>query len=150
MSFPKKFMLVISFMLLPATACRDAAGPISGDFGEECRETSDPVSFGCVDIEGRVSNAQGQPIEGADVGPATIGTVSGIRYDFVFTDSDGGYQLRLLRIDNSAPTTFVLRMKATSRNPTGAEIASHLVDANITVTPVGSIPEAVTANFVIQ
>jgi hypothetical protein len=130
------------------SGCRDVAGT-GFPFGDNCEETSQPENFGCVDIQGVVLDARGRPIEGADVGPAAGINANGLQYRFVFTDSDGRYELRLLKIEAAAPSSFTLQLKGAARNPAGVEIGSQVVDAVVIITPVGNTPEPITVNFTV-
>jgi hypothetical protein len=126
-------------------ACRSIEGPASGAFGEECQETESPASFGCVDIQGTVSNAQGQPLSGVDV--ALVETGTGLGPDFVFTDQGGEFELRLLALESR--TQINLTLKATLRRNDGSEITHVLTPVTVMVTQIGEIPEPVTVNFII-
>ena len=126
-------------------ACRSIEGPASGAFGEECQESEAPASFGCVDIQGTVSNAQGQPLSGVDV--ALVEPEAGLSPDFVFTDQAGEFELRLLARENRTQSTVTLR--ATLRRNDGSEITHVLMSVTATVAQIGEIPEPVTVNFII-
>ena len=128
-----------------AGACRSIEGPVSNSFGEECPETDSPVSFGCVDIQGTVTNAQSVPLSNVDV--ALIDPEPGLGPDFVTTGEDGTYELRLLALRTLTQVTF--NLKATTRRSDGSEIASRVIPVTVTVTPIGEVPDPVTVNFTI-
>lgn len=145
MSHRNRFLLVAAAALvLSAGGCRSVDEPLSALFGSTCDET-DPVSFGCIDIQGTVSGSRGQPLANIDVSPV-LSTAAGLTTDFVLTDSEGHYELRLLRtVDDIRPVSFSL--KATARTPAGDEIASEILNVTVSVTPLGEKPDAVTVNF---
>ena len=125
--------------------CRSIEGPVSGFFGDECQETASPVTFGCVDIQGTVTNSKGQPLSGVDV--ALIETGTGLEPDFVVTDQAGEYELRLLAVESR--TQVNLTLKATLRRTDGSEITFVLTPVVASVTQIGEVPEPVTVNFII-
>ena len=118
---------------------------MSNSFGEECPETENPVNFGCVDIQGTVTNAQSQPLSNVDV--ALLDPSPGLGPDFVTTEQDGTFELRLLATRALTEVTF--NLKATVRRNDGSEIASKLILVTVTVTPIGEVPDPVTVNFTI-
>ena len=125
--------------------CRSIEGPASSFFGGECQETENPVNFGCVDIQGTVTNSRGQPLSGVDV--ALIESGTGLGPDFVVSDQAGEYELRLLALESRTQVNMTL--KATLRRPDGSEITSVLTPVAVTVTQIGEVPEPVTVNFII-
>jgi hypothetical protein len=140
----KRRILMITLGL--SLGCRNTNEPISHTFGERCEEPGVTI-YGCVDIEGRVRDSRGQPVAGADVGPALGTDLAGLGYDFVFTDSDGEYQLRLLKTEAAGPMTVSISMKAVSRMPSGAEIVSQTIVTQLEITPVGDTPDPIAVNF---
>jgi hypothetical protein len=125
--------------------CRTIEGPVSSFFGDECQETESPASFGCVDIQGTVTNSSGQPLSGVDVALVESGT--GLGPDFVVSDQAGEYELRLLAVESRTEVNVTL--KATLRRSDGSEIKSVLTPVVVTVTQIGEVPEPITVNFII-
>ncbi|HKY98598.1 MAG TPA: carboxypeptidase-like regulatory domain-containing protein [Gemmatimonadaceae bacterium] len=125
--------------------CRTIEGPVSSFFGDECQETENPASFGCVDIQGAVTNSSGHPLSGVDI--ALIESGTGLGPDFVVSDQAGEYELRLLAVESRTQVNMTL--KATLRRNDGSEITSVLTPVVVTVTQIGEVPEPVTVNFII-
>ncbi|HEX6574440.1 MAG TPA: carboxypeptidase-like regulatory domain-containing protein [Gemmatimonadaceae bacterium] len=137
--------IVAATVMFLVAGCRGVEGPVSNSFGDECQETESPATFGCVDIQGTVTNQQGQPLSGVDV--ALLDTQPGLGPDFVFTGQDGKFEMRLLALSNIAQATFNLR--ATLRQNNGVEITHIVTPVTVTVTPIGEVPEPATVNFTI-
>lgn len=137
---------VAATVMLFTGACRGVdGGPASNFFGDDCQETESPANFGCVDIQGTVSNSRGQPLSRVDV--ALIDPEPGLGPDFVMTDESGQYELRLLALRNLTQASITL--KATVRRNDGTEITSVVTPVTVTITPVGELPDPVTVNFII-
>jgi hypothetical protein len=134
----------LATVMIMLAGCRGVQEPNSSFFGEACQE-SDSAGNGCVDIQGRVTGLNGQPLS-ADV--AMLDQTSPLGTDFVFTDSDGRYELRLLQV-GAIQGDVTITLKATTRRSDGTEIASVSTSVTVTVTPEGETPDPVTVNFVI-
>ena len=132
-------------VMLLLGGCRSIEGPASSFFGDECQETENPASFGCVDIQGTVTNSEGQPLSGVDV--ALIESGTGLGPDFVITDQAGEYELRLLAVESRTQVNMTL--KATRRRNDGSEITFVLTPVVATVTQIGEVPDPITVNFII-
>jgi hypothetical protein len=128
--------------------CRALGDTGDSSFGDEC--ASDTAIYGCVDITGRVSTPADFPLEDVDVGPAPGSDTHGLEAKFVNTGADGGYELRLVQLDATAPFSFDLTLKATQRNNAGGEVKSKTVTVPVTVYPLDDFPDPVVVNFVIQ
>ena len=147
MSYRKTFIVcVIAALSVSIAGCRDTAGPNSSDFGDDCQET-DTVNYGCIDIQGTVTGARGQPLQQIDISPVA-GTATGLSSDFALTDFEGHYELRLLETAGPAETVS-FSLKATVRTNAGVEVASQTLVVTVPVTPVGERPDPVTVNFTI-
>lgn len=134
---------LLATVMILCGACRGVEEPNSSFFGDDCQET-DTVNFGCVDIQGKVTGTRGQPLPRVDV--AMLDAATGLAPDFVFTDSDGNYELRLLQFDGSE-TTGTITLKATARDAAGTELASVSTSVSVDITPVGERPQPVTVDF---
>ena len=132
-------------VMIVLAGCRGVQEPNSSFFGEACQETDAAAGSGCVDIQGRVTGLNGQPLS-ADV--AMLDQTSPLGTDFVFTDTDGRYELRLLQV-GAIQGDVTITLKATTRRSDGTEIASVSTSVTVTVTPEGETPDPVTVNFVI-
>jgi hypothetical protein len=131
-------------VMLLIGGCRIVDEPNSNFFGEDCQESDTNATFGCVDIEGRVTGSKGQPLSDVDI--ALTDASAGLGPDFVFTDIDGRFELRLLQSANvSSPVTITL--KATARRPDGTEIVSTTQTVTVPITDAGVTPEPITVNF---
>ena len=136
---------VLATVMIMLAGCRGVQEPNSSAFGEACQESDVAAGNGCVDIQGRVTGLNGQPLS-ADV--AMLDQSSPLGTDFVFTDADGHYELRLLQV-GQVQGDVAITLKATTRRNDGTEIASVSTTVTVTVTPEGETPDPVTVNFVL-
>ena len=137
--------LAAATVMFPVGGCRTIEGPVSSFFGDECQEMENPANFGCVDIQGTVTNSSGHPLPGVDVALVESGT--GLGPDFVVSDQAGQYELRLLAVESRTQVNMTL--KATVRRSDGSEITSVLTPVVVSVTHIGEVPEPITVNFII-
>lgn len=135
--------VVLATVMILLASCRSIEEPNSSFFGEDCQET-DPASSGCVDIQGTVTGSRGQPLSHVDV--AMLDASTSLSPDFVFTDSDGNYELRLVQVSESA-TSLTITLKATARASDGTELASTTSSVLVQIAAIGETPDPVTVNF---
>lgn len=139
---------MVAVLALAVSGCRAIDGPDSNFFGEDCNSTTRTI-YGCVDLQGRVTDSHGAPLENIDVGPLPGSETGGLEPAYVNTAADGTFELRLLQTLQNSPATVPLSLKATLRNNAGTELSSRALTIQVAITPPDQTPEPVTVNFTI-
>ena len=131
--------------VLGGLSCR---APVElADEGGACPQTYEFGNYGCAEVRGRVLGSEGQPLEGALVGPRYFtGTEGGYNTYFTTTDSAGRFSFRITRFSPRSatvdPDPFSIYVRASVRPPAGgsAPLASDSILTRLTLAPIGSVP----------